>query len=89
MSGGRDWPLVTADIPPAGGLVKAVPGCLVLCVYLRGAHQETWSDYPVRGERFRAELSLLEPKSDAAGLRGSLEIARQIVGRLAELEARA
>jgi 1-acyl-sn-glycerol-3-phosphate acyltransferase len=72
-----------------GRLVKAVPGCVVLCVYLRGARQHTWSDYPVRGERFRASLSLLEPKSDAGGLRGSLEIARQIVGRLAEMEQRA
>lgn len=69
-----------------GRLVKALPGCAVLCVYLRGAGQESWSDLPRRGERFRAELSLLEPKSDAAGLRGSLEIARQIVGRLVELE---
>ena len=69
-----------------GRLVKALPGCAVLCVYLRGAGQESWSDLPRRGERFRAELSLLEPKSDAAGLRGSLEIARQVVGRLVELE---
>jgi 1-acyl-sn-glycerol-3-phosphate acyltransferase len=71
-----------------GRLVKAVPGCRVLCVYMRGERQVTWSDAPARGERFRAELSLIEPKSDAAGLRGSLEIARQIVGRLAEMEAR-
>lgn len=69
-----------------GRLVKALPGCSVLCVYLRGEGQESWSDLPRRGERFRAELSLLEPKSDALGLRGSLEIARQIVGRLAEME---
>ena len=70
-----------------GRLVKAVPGCRVLCVYLRGARQESWSDLPARGERFRVVLAALEPKSDAAGLRGSLEIARQIVGRLIELEA--
>lgn len=69
-----------------GRLVKALPGCSVLCVYLRGEGQQSWSDLPRRGERFRAELSLLEPKSDAAGLRGSLAIARQIVGRLAEME---
>ena len=69
-----------------GRLVKAVPGCRVLCVYLRGAGQATWSDLPARGERFRVALAALEPKSDAAGLRGSLAIARQIVGRLIELE---
>jgi hypothetical protein len=71
-----------------GRLVKAVPGCVVLCVYLRGAGQATWSDLPRRGERFRVELSLLEPKADAPGLRGSRDIARGILGRLAEMESR-
>jgi 1-acyl-sn-glycerol-3-phosphate acyltransferase len=69
-----------------GRLVKAVPGCSVLCLYLRGRGQDTYSDFPKRGERFRGDLALLEPKSDAGGLRGSLEIARQIVGKLAEME---
>jgi 1-acyl-sn-glycerol-3-phosphate acyltransferase len=69
-----------------GRVVKAVPGCSVLCVYVRGAGQATMSDLPARGERFRGALSVVEPKSDASGLRGSLEIARQIVSRLAEME---
>jgi 1-acyl-sn-glycerol-3-phosphate acyltransferase len=69
-----------------GRLVKAVPGCLVLCVYLRGAGQETWSALPRRGERFRGALALIEPKADEPGLRGSLAIAREIVGRLQEME---
>ena len=30
--------------------------------------------------------SLLEPKSDSTGLRGSRDVARQIVTRLAEME---
>jgi 1-acyl-sn-glycerol-3-phosphate acyltransferase len=71
-----------------GRVLKAVPGCRVLCVYLRGDRQDSWSDLPVRGERFRVELSTLEPKSDRPGLRGSVEIARQIVGRLVEMEER-
>jgi hypothetical protein len=71
-----------------GRLVKALPGCLVLCVYLRGADQATWSDFPRRGERFRVEVSLYEPKPDAPGLRGSREIARGILARLAEMEVR-
>lgn len=69
-----------------GRLVKAVPGCSVLCVYVRGRGQDTYSDVPARGERFRAEVAVLEPKSDAGGLRGSMAIARQIVGKLAEME---
>jgi hypothetical protein len=71
-----------------GRLVLAVPGSRVLCVYLRGRGQTTWSDAPRRGERFRAELSCFEPKADRGGLRGSLDVARQIVARLAELERR-
>jgi 1-acyl-sn-glycerol-3-phosphate acyltransferase len=71
-----------------GRVVKAVPGCLVLCVYLRGAGQASWSDFPRRGERFRVDVALHEPKADTAGLRGSREIARGILARLAEMEAR-
>lgn len=69
-----------------GRLVRSVPGCRVLCVYLRGESQASWSSLPRRGERFRVRLALLEPKSDRKGVRGSVEVARQIVTRLAELE---
>jgi 1-acyl-sn-glycerol-3-phosphate acyltransferase len=69
-----------------GRLVKAVPGCSVLCLYVRGAGQSEMTDLPARGERFRGEISVFEPKSDVGGLRGSLAISRQIVGRLAEME---
>jgi 1-acyl-sn-glycerol-3-phosphate acyltransferase len=69
-----------------GRIVKNIPGCRVLCVYLRGAHQESWSALPARGERFHGSLAPLEPKSDRDGLRASLEIARQIVSKLAEME---
>ncbi len=69
-----------------GRLVQALPGCRVLCVYLRGDGQEGYSRAPRRGERFRARLACFEPKTDHAGVRGSLDLARQIVRRLAELE---
>ena len=69
-----------------GRLVATVPGCRVLCVYLRGEGQRELSDLPRRGERFHVEVSLLEPKSDLAGLRRSMDLARQIASRLAEME---
>ena len=69
-----------------GRIVSSVPGCRVLCVYLRGDGQREMTDAPARGEVFRGRTALIEPKSDATGLRGSLDIARQIVGKLAELE---
>ena len=51
-----------------GRLVKAVPGCRVLCVYLRGARPgDLVATCRARGERFHVALAALEPKSDAGG----------------------
>ena len=69
-----------------GRIVRALPGLRVLCVYLRGEGQETWSDFPARGERFRVRVEQLEPKSDRGGLRGSLEVSRQILAKLGDME---
>ena len=53
-----------------GRIVSSVPGCRVLCLYLRGDGQHEMSDAPARGEVFRGRLALIEPKSDERGLRG-------------------
>lgn len=71
-----------------GRIVNALPGCRVLCVYLRGEGQQDYSDLPRRGERFHVSVAAIEPKSDRSGLRGSLEVARQITAQLAEMERR-
>jgi len=55
---------------------------------LRGRHQATFTDYPVPGERFRVALSLISPTSEHDGLRGSRDIARQILSELAAMERR-
>ena len=82
-SGRVDSEAVTYGV---GRIVKQLPGCRVLCVYLRGEGQESWSDLPRRGERFRVTTDVFEPKSDARGLRASLDITHQILGRLQDLE---
>jgi 1-acyl-sn-glycerol-3-phosphate acyltransferase len=69
-----------------GRIVGALPDCRVLCVYLRGDAQETWSDLPARGDRMRVELACIEPKSDASGVRRSLDFSRQIVAQLSQME---
>ena len=69
-----------------GRIVKSVPGCRVLCVYLRGEAQHAYSGMPARGDKLRARIAWLEPKTDRRGLRGSLDVSRQILVRLAELE---
>ena len=71
-----------------GRIVKSLPGCRVLCVYLRGDAQEHFSAVPKRGDRFRMQLSAIEPKTERQGMRGSLEIGQQILACLAELERR-
>lgn len=69
-----------------GRILGLVPRCRVLCVHLRGLGQETFTVAPKRGERFEVRLAVIEPKSDASGLRRSLDLTRQVVTKLADLE---
>ncbi|MAI79989.1 MAG: hypothetical protein CL917_13670 [Deltaproteobacteria bacterium] len=70
-----------------GRIVSAVEGCRVLCVYMRGEHQETYSDWPIDGERFHVSLACIEPKSESRGVRGTRDLSNQIISKLSELEA--
>jgi len=76
----------TASTYGVGRVVKALPGCRVLCLYLRGEGQTTYTDSPARGERFRVRFASLEPKTEHGGMRGSLAITKQVLARLAVLE---
>ncbi len=69
-----------------GRLVSSVPGCRVLCVYLRGRRQEMAGDLAVRGERFVVRSELIEPRTVHHGMRGSRDIAQQVIARLRRLE---
>ena len=69
-----------------GRVVGAVPGCRVLCVYLRGDKQETWGDFPAKDDRIDVELVCIEPKSDARGVRRSRDLDQQIVRQLVRME---
>lgn len=69
-----------------GRVVRELPGCKVLCVYLRGACQDTFSDVPARGDRFYVDLRLIAPTTGATGLRGDRDVARRIVQELVDME---
>ena len=69
-----------------GRIVGAVPGCRVLCVYMRGRAQETWSDYPTRGDTMDVHIACIEPKSETKGVRRSRDIGEQIVRQLQRME---
>lgn len=71
-----------------GRLVAMLPGCRVLCVYLRGGRQDGYSDLPGRGERFHVQLACIAPQSERAGLRRAVELSRQITAQLAAMEDR-
>jgi len=71
-----------------GRIVNAIPNCHVLCVYLRGDRQETWSRMPARGDSFSVDFELFRPESEASGLRRSRDFAHQIGERLVKLEER-
>jgi len=77
---------IESAAPGVGRVVGALAGCTVLCVYLRGAHQEAYGRIPVRGERFRVRLETMVPHTRHEGLRGSRDIAQQIVAKLAAME---
>jgi len=69
-----------------GKVIGDVPECRVLCVYLRGEHQDGFSDLPARGERFHVRLAALQPTSELTGLRRARDLSQQVVRTLAELE---
>lgn len=71
-----------------GRIVQALPDCRVLCVYLRGDGQRGYTALPARGDRFRIALRSLEPKTTQRGLRASLDISKQIISQLADMERR-
>ncbi len=59
----------------------------VMCLYLRGDSQESYSTLPACGERFTILVDVFRPeKSTLTGLRAQREYAGQIIGRLAEME---
>ena len=71
-----------------GRVIAALPGCRVLCVYLRGERQERFSDLPERGDRFRVQVECLQPTSALKGMRRARDLARQVTHTLTILEQR-
>jgi 1-acyl-sn-glycerol-3-phosphate acyltransferase len=69
-----------------GRIIAALPDCRVLCVYLRGDRQESWSNFPKRKDSFYVDVSLIEPKSQERGIRKSRDLVKQVATRLAAME---
>jgi hypothetical protein len=69
-----------------GRIIGGLPGCQVLCIYLRGRAQKSWGRIPARGDRFHVELACIEPKTEQRGMRRSQDLARQVVAELQRME---
>jgi len=71
-----------------GRVIAELPGCRVLCMYLRGEHQDGFSDLPAHGDRFRVRVECVRPTSELTGMRRARDLAQQVVRTLSVLEHR-
>ncbi len=70
-----------------GRLEYKIPNTCVLCIYLRGDRQKTYSNFPRFGETFTAMACQFRPKTELKGLRAHRDCARQIINHLSKMEA--
>jgi 1-acyl-sn-glycerol-3-phosphate acyltransferase len=69
-----------------GNILKDLPGARVLCIYMRGDHQKTFSKFPAIGETFYLKTEVMEPKSENRGLRAARDISLQVIKKIKEME---
>jgi 1-acyl-sn-glycerol-3-phosphate acyltransferase len=70
-----------------GRFIAEHPGCRVLCVYLRGDNQETYSNFPPREDRFTMMIRAFVPvRTDMQGLRAQRDYAGQVIQQLSLME---
>jgi hypothetical protein len=69
-----------------GEIVQDVPGCQVLCIYMRANDQKFSCDMPAPKSTFDVSFKLLNPSTKNTGLRGMREISHQIINQLVLME---
>lgn len=69
-----------------GQFIKNHDDCHVMCVYMRGDHQDAYSDIPKIGERFTISIDTFKPETKHKGLRAQRDYAGQIIKRLSSME---
>jgi hypothetical protein len=70
-----------------GRFIKNVENCKVMCMYLRGDKQTSYSNMPVWGEKFSVQAEVFTPEhEEGSDLRAQREYAKQIIDRLAQME---
>ncbi len=69
-----------------GRLLCNIPSCRVMCIYLRGDGQKTYSNFPRYGETFSVTVEECRPKTGLKGLKAQRDCADQIVKHLSQME---
>jgi 1-acyl-sn-glycerol-3-phosphate acyltransferase len=69
-----------------GRLISTVPDCRVMCIYMRGKNQTTYSNIHRFGEQFTLHIDIFKPDIENKGLKAQRDCARQIVEQLARME---
>lgn len=69
-----------------GHLLQDIPDCQVICVYLRGHAQSSYSFFPKRGDRFTMTTRLIKPSSEFNGRRGARDLTQKIMLNLKDME---
>lgn len=60
----------------------------MVCAYLRGEKQATYSDTPARGDVLHLRVEVIEPTTDQPGTRGARDLAQQVIVKLRDMEDR-
>jgi len=69
-----------------GKLVAEIPKTRVICIYMRGEGQKTYTEIPQKGEKFTIKLKMIYPKTEYTGLRAHRDISTQIIQTLKNME---
>ena len=85
----RSGKICLTDFPYGVGRIFChVPECHVLCIYIRGDRQQSYSFIPQYREVFTVDLQVARPVTGLKGLRAHRDIAGQIIGQLSGMEDR-
>lgn len=71
-----------------GHILSALDRPQVVCAYLRGEKQATYSDTPARGDVLHVRAEVIEPTTDQTGMRGAKDLAQQVIVKLRDMEDR-
>jgi 1-acyl-sn-glycerol-3-phosphate acyltransferase len=71
-----------------GHILKDLKDPIVVCAYVRGERQATFSNMPARGDIVHVNLEVLEPKTTSQGLRAARDLSKQVILKLKEMEDR-